>query len=191
MCSENTNISKADICFHPGTVELAPADLTNIVSALSERLPDIMETLGDINWSWYEPVPESLLDTEETAQTLHPILRKNFPDIKDGVQFSELMLFSDRAGLILVRDGEETYRYSLWHEIIAENPPADSVPVTIHEDKTILRDAKNLHNLFRITTATSDEDKLNLKQYRHRNKTVAWTIQSLPPEKAEATHGDS
>ena len=59
MSCKNNEIQSTCLCFLSDELNLTADDLSVLQTALLERIPGVMESLGTINWLWYEPVPES------------------------------------------------------------------------------------------------------------------------------------
>lgn len=146
----------------------------------TNTLEKLIETFGEPTWHWYEPKPESLIDTDITLPL--QTLQKGELKIPEGIECSEILLFYPKGSLTLVAQGNKQYRYFYCgedkkDELIAGN-------TYTKETKAYLRTIENLLKQYGIISYSGntlhpekDDDKpIRLIEYYHHNQRIAWTI---------------
>ena len=133
--------------------------------------------LCEPKWSWYEPRPESLIETN-TAPPLITFFRGK-PDIPEGIEFSELLLFGEGEGLTAVPD-DNGYRYFHWRE--DQNGTLETLECRKTADPAFLKPEAMLENQFGFTSEQIKQfpaiNTFTLIQYFDQSgNRVAWTIE--------------
>lgn len=142
----------------------------------------LLETLklNEPEWSWYEPKPESLIGKDKKIPLC--TLQKGLPDIDDGIEFSECMLFYPKAGITLIPKGGK-YKYFYW----SENSISEDKLITqkTKPEDAYLKSKKILKDQFGIENGCYPDlpKKLKIIQYHHNDHCIAWTITDTIEEK--------
>ena len=147
----------------------------------TNTLENLIKTFGKPNWHWYEPKPESLIGTDikPPLQTL----QKGEPEIPDGIECSEILLFYHNGSLTLVEQGNKQYRYFYCGQ---DETKGDKIAGNTckNESKAYLRSIDNLLKQYGIRYSgdtqhpTEDGGKpIKLIEYHHHDQCIAWTIE--------------
>lgn len=126
-------------------------------------------------WSWYEPMPGSLLKINKRADDLHPLLRPGAPEFFEGVSVDEARLFWPDGSLHLLRIDQEETRYYWWS--INEIQDGQSTEYTEQKAyQVLLRDRKE-YSRFSLELPTGyPQDALEVIEYWFNTSLIAWTV---------------
>jgi len=148
-----------------------------------EALGIALEKLRSVPaWSWYEPDPVALLETDIQRQHIHPLLRPGKPFLPDGMVFETLMLFGNREGVVL-RQTADGLRAVHWYK----SPGTSGVNVRSLRrcsEPVLMRDDGVLATQFglpeRKRSRFANPQRLFLVTYRDGVDILAWTLRRQP-----------
>ncbi len=154
-------------------------ELTIYTVSEAISLDEIYSKYGEPGWHWYEPRPESLIDSHDVKplQTLN----KGRPEVSQGVLFSEMMLFYPEGSVVLMPD-DKNYRYFYCGEKDIENTNSGFEGYK-EETPVYLRSVDNLNGQYGISYSGDtlhpigeNRGETMLVHYYHENQCIAWTI---------------
>jgi hypothetical protein len=127
------------------------------------------------DWCWYEPRPESLLNSNIKSPII--TLANDIPHL-DDIEISEMMLFKQTSGLTVVPESDG---YSYFHWFESDQEVNDGYDVIQCEKKEIaykvyLKNETDLKKQYGILKQSVLPDTLKIMEYNHRNLCLVWTL---------------
>lgn len=132
-------------------------------------------------WSWYEPVPESLIGSGITPPL--KTLTRGKPDIPEPVKFSELMLFGDKKGLTVIPAEGGQYQYFYWREAKDKNEGETSLDCHKQTETIYMKSKSVLSEQFTVSLDDNNMPEcFEMTRYYVDNQCIVWTIMELSHE---------